>query len=108
MSIPGILSKAFRSTIPALSGGETLIVESHSIPAVIDPETEGLDLVLGGDGDHRTLSLTVASADLAKHGLTIEKGTEVQARGKDWIVENVEGHPLTSTRVSLQSPNRRT
>jgi hypothetical protein len=89
-----------------LSGGETLTVESYSIPAVIDPDGETLDLVLGGDGDHRTLSLLVQTSDLTRHSLEIEKGAEVSARGQDWIVESIQAHPIT-TRLSLQSPNRR-
>jgi hypothetical protein len=105
MSAPDFLAGALASTMPSLSGGETVTIESETIPAVLDPTSEGDDLVLGGEGDHRTLSLLVASADLPAR-LPL-KGDGVQARGLEWIIASLEYHPLTTTRLNLESPARR-
>lgn len=104
MSAHRFLRGAFKALTSSLTGGETVGIGGGSYPAIIEMSSETEDLVLGGDGDHRRLTAMIRTSALP----TIPaKGEVVHARDKDWIVAEVETHPLTSTRLTLESPDRR-
>ena len=104
MSAPKFLSNALNSTIGSLSGGETASIEGTLVPAVIEATTESEDLVMGGEGDHRSVTILVRSSALNE---APPKGGSVTLRGREWQIADVQYHPLTSTRLTLESPDRR-
>ena len=105
MSAQDFLAAALSASIAPLSGGDTIVIGSTTIPAILDPIQEVEDLMLGGDGDHRSVTCLVHSADLPPE--TPKKGDAVQLRGQDWHINSIDHHPATTTRMTLHSPSRR-
>lgn len=103
MSATKFISNAFQSTISSV-GSEVITVGGHKVEAVLGETTETEDLVLGGEGDHRILSVMFPTAALPHVPL---KGQTVSVGNEDWQINQVDRHPDTTTRLSLNSPSRR-
>lgn len=104
MDVPTFLTRAFRTALTTL-GAVPVEIQGHRTNAVLGPLEEAEDLLLGGEGDHRTLTIALPTADLP---FLPQKGGTVIAQDRQWKINLVQSHPGTVTTLTLHSPSRRT
>lgn len=105
MSTHDFLSAALSSTIESLSGGDEITIGSKTITSILDPIQEVEDLMMGGEGDLRSVTCLVQSSDIADS--PPQKGDGVQLQGQEWKIHSIDYHQGTTTRLTLHSPARR-
>lgn len=103
MGVQSFIRAALKSSLTKLEA-EDVTIGSETASAIIDTDTQSLDLDIGGDNLPRELRCTFAADAFSA---TIKSGMRATARGLTWKIADVE-KGQAGLHLTLQEPDKRT